>query len=377
MIPSQRHLFDLPDDVAYLNCAYMAPLMHAVIEAGREGVGRKARPWKISPRDFFEDSERARARFAQIIGASAADVALVPAVSYGVAVAARNVHVEKGQRILVLADQFPSHVYAWRELARQQGAEVVAIDRPAEGGFTGAVLAAIDERTAVAALPHCRWTDGALLDLVRIGERCRETGTSLVLDVTQSLGALPLDVATVRPDFLVCAAYKWLLGPYSIGFLYAASQHHDGEPLEHGWITRAGSEDFAGLVRYRDDFQPGARRYDVGERSNFVLVPMAVAALGQVLDWGVEQIAATLAARTTAIAERAAGLGLDALPPGERAGHYLGLGFPAGVPAGLLEALAREQVHVSVRGSSVRVTPHLYNTDEDVDRLFHALSRAL
>lgn len=377
MIPSQRYLFELPDDVAYLNCAYMAPLMQSVTEAGRAGVGRKAQPWTISVSDFFDDSEHARKLFAELVGASRDSIALVPAVSYGVAVAARNVRFSRGQRIVVLADQFPSHVYAWRDLASRGGGEMTAVDRPEVGSFTDAVIAAIDERTAVAALPHCRWTDGALLDLVRIGQRCRQVGAALVIDATQSLGALPLDVAEVRPDFLVCASYKWLLGPYSLGFLYAAPQYHDGEPLEHGWIARAGSEDFAGLVRYRDDFQPGARRYDVGERSNFVLLPMAIAALRQILDWGVEAIAETLAARTRAIADRAAGLRLASLPPAERAGHYLGLEFPGGVPGGLPQTLAREHVYVSVRGNSVRVTPHLYNTDADVERLFGALGRAL
>lgn len=372
MIASQRHLFDIPDDVAYLNCAYMAPLLRSVVEAGRIGVEKKARPWTIGTRDFFEDSERARALFAQVVGATPGDVALVPSASYGVAIAAKNVTIGEGQRVVVLAEQFPSHVYAWRGLA-----ELVGVERPEEGSFTDAVLAAIDERTAVAALPHCRWTDGALLDLERIGERCREVGAALVLDVTQSLAALPLDVARVRPDFLVAASYKWLLGPYSFGFLYSAPHRQEGEPLEQGWITRAGSEDFAGLVRYRDELQPGARRYDVGERSNFVLVPMAITALEQILDWGVASIAATLATRTARIAERAAALGLVSLPPGARAGHYLGLRFAGGVPAGLAEALAAEQVYVSVRGDSVRVTPHLYNTDADVDRLFAALQKWL
>ena len=221
-LPSQRHLFDIPDDVAWLNCGYMAPLMRSVVEAGRRGVERKAHPWDISSRDFFDESEQARSLFARLAGASPDDIALVPSVSYGVAVAARNVRFEPGQRVVVLAEQFPSHVYAWRELARRVGGEVVAVERTDSVTLTDAVLAAIDERTAVAALPHCRWTDGALLDLVRIGARCREVGAALVLDVTQSLGALPLDMARVRPDFVVAAAYKWLLGPYSLGFLYAA-----------------------------------------------------------------------------------------------------------------------------------------------------------
>jgi selenocysteine lyase/cysteine desulfurase len=377
MIPCQRHLFDMPEDVAYLNCGYMAPLMNAVVEAGKAGVARKARPWTISTRDFFDGSEQARALFAELVGAKADSVALIPAVSYGVAVAARNLRLGPGRRVVMLADQFPSHVYSWRDLAAREGGEAVFVDRPAAGDLSGAVLAAIDERTAIAALPHCRWTDGALLDLVRIGERCREVGAALVIDATQSLGALPFDVKQVRPAFLIGASYKWLLGPYSLGFVYVDPSYQQGEPLEHGWITRAGSEDFAGLVRYRDDLSPGARRYDVGERSNFALVPMAIAALRQILDWGVDAIAATLATRTTAIAERAASLGLGALPSAERAGHYLGIQLEGGVPPGLPEALAAEHVYVSVRGSSVRVTPHLYNTDGDVERLFYALTRAL
>ncbi len=104
---------------------------------------------------------------------------------------------------------------------------------------------------------------------------------------------------------------------------------------------------------------------------------MARAALTQLLDWGIEEIQETLRVRTDAIAERAAGLGLTAAPRHLRAGHYLGLRFPEGVPPTLLEQLAREKVHVSVRGDSMRVTPHVYNTDEDVDRLFTALEGAL
>jgi selenocysteine lyase/cysteine desulfurase len=226
-------------------------------------------------------------------------------------------------------------------------------------------------------LPHCHWTDGGLLDLAAIGRRCRAVGSALVLDVTQSLGALPLDLAAVRPDFLVCPGYKWLLGPYSLGYLYVAPQHRQGRPLEHNWIARENSEDFARLVDYRAGYQPGARRFDMGERSNFALLPVSIVGLEQLLAWGVENIAATLAARTAAIAERALGLGLSASPPELRAGHYVGLRFPRGMPDSLPERLAREQVHVSLRGDSLRVTPHLYNHDEDVARLFRVLEQVV
>ena len=376
LIASQRRLFDVPDEVAYLNCAYMGPLMHAVVAAGDRGIRAKARPWKISAADFFTDGERARALFARIIGADAEGVALVPSASYGLSCAARNVRVAPGDRLVVLAEQFPSNVYAWREAARTGGAALVTVPRPADDDWTRAVLEAIDERISVVALPHCHWTDGGLLDLARVGDRCRAAGARLVLDLTQSAGALRFDAAAVRPDYVVCAGYKWLLGPYSLGFLWVAPEHRNGKPIEYNWIGRARAEDFAGLVDYRDEYQPGARRFDVGERSNFVLVPMLNAALAQILEWGVEAIEATLAARNADVAARAARLGLGSAPAEYRAGHFLGLRFPGGgLPAGLLDSLAAERVYVSVRGASMRVTPHLYNTDEDVDRLFTVLAR--
>ncbi len=377
-IPSQRHLFDIPDEVAYLNCAYMGPLMRAVIEAGEQGLQAKVRPWGIAPGDFFSETERARILCARLINADAEGVALVPSASYGLSCAARNIKVAPGERIIVLADQFPSNVYVWREVARNSGAALVTIPRPSDGDWSRVVLAAIDEPTAVVALPHCHWSDGGWLDLEAVGARCRDVGAKLVLDLTQSGGALRFDAAAIQPDYLVCAGYKWLLGPYSLGFLWVAPQHRDGNPIEHNWAGRAGAEDFVRLIHYRDEYRPGARRFDVGEGANFVLVPMLNAALEQILDWGVDAIEQTLSSRTAVIAERAAGLGLQSVSPMLRAGHFLGLRFPDGdPPAGLASSLAAEQVYVSIRGTSIRVTPHLYNTDDDIERLFAVLARLL
>jgi len=377
MIPSQRHLFDIPEDIAYLNCAYLGPLSHAVVAAGREASGKKSHPWKIDSEDFFADTEIARALFAELINASDDDIAIVPAASYGVSVAARNLPLAKEQTVVVLAEQFPSNVYAWRESAGGAGARVRTVARPQHGDLTRAVLDAVDERTAVVALPHCHWADGALLDLETIGRHCRELGAGLVLDVTQSAGVMPLDVKRIQPDFLVAACYKWLLGPYSIGFLYVAPHRQDGKPIEFTWRARRGSENFAGLVNYEDTYLPGAHRFDVGECANFQTMPAVIAALRQIRDWGVPAIASTLAARNGAIAERAAALGLESLDAQRRAGHFLGLRFSQGIPDGLLDALRQTGVYVSVRGDSLRVTPHLYNDDADVDRLIHALERAI
>jgi selenocysteine lyase/cysteine desulfurase len=376
-LPQQRDLFEFPDDVCYLNCAYMSPQLRAVTEAGERAVSRKARPWEIAPADFFEDSETARELFARICGGDAAGVAIIPSVSYGIAVAAANVSVQESESIVILDEQFPSNVYPWRDLAQRRGAELVTVPHPPDHDWTSLLLESIDGRTAVVAVPNYHWTDGSLVDLRRVGERVREVGAALVVDATQSLGAHPLDVSEVRPDFLVAAAYKWLLGPYSLGFLYAAPSRREGRPIEHNWISRQDSEDFARLVEYREGFQPGARRYDVGERSNFVLLPMAISAMRQVLDWGVENISESLRELTGLIESEASKRDMRTIPSERRAGHMTGLRIGTEAPRDLATRLAARNVFVSVRGENLRVSPHLYNTKEDVHRLFEALEEAL
>lgn len=376
-IPNQRHLFDLPDGVAYLNCAYMGPLPRLSRQAGEAALVQKSHPWEVQVRDFFAPSERARELFAGLIGASAEDIAIVPAASYGLAVAAKNLELAAGEAVLVLAEQFPSNFYVWRDKAAAVGAELITVPRPTDDDWTSAVLAHLEPRVKILALPHCHWTDGGLLDLEKIGRAARAQGAALVVDATQSLGALPFDVRTIDPDFVAVAAYKWLLGPYGFGFLYVAPRHQQGVPIEYSWIVRAEADQFARLVEYRDDFAPGARRFDQGERSGLQLTPVAIASLELLTAWGVENIAATLAQRTATIAQRAAKLGLGSAPHDRRAGHFLGLRFSGGVPAGLPEKLAAAKVYASVRGVSLRVTPHLYNTDADVDRLFEVLEQEL
>jgi len=376
-LPGQRHLFDIPGDIAYLNCAFMSPLMRPVREAGIAGLSRKGRPWEIGAHDFFSGAEALRTAFAELVNARPDDIALVPAASYGVSTAARNLPLARGQHVIVVEDQFPSNVYPWRERAREVGASVRTLPRPAAGGWTQAVLDALDGDTGIVALPHCHWIDGGLFDLERIGAACRHRGIALSLDLTQSLGVLPMDVTQVQPDFLTCAAYKWLMGPYSMGFLYVAARWQGGTPIEHNWIHRKNAGDFARLVDYQDDFEPGARRFDVGERSNFALVPATEAAIRQILAWGVPNVAETIEAMADTLVERLQPLGLTALPKVERAPHYLGLHNSSRPSPELLPELARRKVYISLRGASLRITPHLYNTPADIDRLVEALEAIL
>jgi selenocysteine lyase/cysteine desulfurase len=376
LLGNQRGLFDLPADHTYLNCAAMSPQLRAVTAAGIESVRLKRTPWL--PEDWFAGAETLRATFARLIGADADGVALVPAASYGIATAAANLPLARHQNIVVLAGQFPSNVYAWRELARGYGAELRSVRKPATDAWTSAVLDAIDDGTAIVAVPNCHWTDGALLDLVRIGERARAAGAALVVDASQSLGAFPLDVGKVQPDFLVAVGYKWLLGPYSLGYLYAAPRWRQrGRPLEASWVTRANAGGFGALVDYCDDYRPGARRFDMGEVSQFVLAPMAQAALEQLLDWGVERVQATLAPLTARIADGARELGAQVLDHERRVGHIVGLRFKSGIPEALRPRLAERNIHVAVRGDAIRVSPHLYNDEADVDRFLSTLRESI
>ena len=378
MIPCQRDLFEIPDSVAYFNCAYIAPNLKSVRAAGEAGVARKSAPWTIRYPDFHEEVEIVRGLFAHLIGAKADNIAIIPASSYGAATAAANLAVVPGDRIVILENQHPSNVFAWREKCEQDGAEEVVVAKPADEDWTPRVLAAIDERTAIVALPHCHWCDGTVMDLVAVGKHCRETGAALVVDATQSAGAMPINVKVVRPDFLFASGYKWLMCPYAMSFLYVAPERQSGRPLEANSFDHRGSQDGQkwqdGTLQYPDQWSPGARRFDMGERSNFALIPMAAAALGQILKWGAEDINSTLAALNDEICDGAARLGFAVPPPAARSGHLTGLRFPGGAPPGVQDQLAERGIHISMRGDTIRVSPHLWVNQTDVDRFLAALA---
>jgi selenocysteine lyase/cysteine desulfurase len=373
----QRERFDIPNGVTYLNAAYMGPLSRESVAAGKEGLELKVHPWTVTPADFFKPVEEVRALLAELVDADGEGIALLPSVSYGIAVAAQNVPFSTGSRIVLLAEEFPSNYYAWRELANRESGELVTVHRPADGDWTSSTLQCIDERTAIVAVANCHWTDGGLLDLVRVGERARAVGAALIVDGTQSIGAMPFDVEAVRPDFLVCAVYKWMLGPYSAAFMWCAPEHRTGRPLEFSWMTRIGSDDFPHLVEYQEELRPGARRYDVGETSNFALLPVIRTAVSQTLEWGVDRIAAYAGALGDRTAEAAESIGLGVAPRHLRAPHLIGVRLHGADPGLVAKALAEANVFVSVRGDAMRVAPHVYNDADDVDRLFEVLAGAL
>jgi selenocysteine lyase/cysteine desulfurase len=373
----ERELFEIPEGIAYFNTANLAPQLRSVRAAGEAALDRRARPWTISSADWFSDVERLRGLFAQVIGADAEGVAIIPATSYGLAVAAANLTAEPGDRVLLLEEEYPSAVYTWRAFARRTGAELQTVGREDGQSWSEAILGALDERTRIASLTNVRWTNGALIDLAPVCERVHELGAALVLDVSQSAGAMALEVSKLRPDYLVSVGYKWLLGPLSLAYMYVDERHREGQPIEHNWILRAGSENFSRLVDYTDELQPGSRRFDVGARTNFMLTPLAIAAVEQVLDWTVPHVEASLATVTSAIEEGARARGLSAIAAPNRGPHIIGIELPEARRDAIVSELAARDVYAGLRSSWLRVAPHLHTTEADVDQLFAALDAAL
>ena len=380
----QRELFALPPGEHYLNCAYMAPSSRRVVEAGIAAVRGGADPTRLTAGDFFSGCDTVRALFAELIGLDRPErVAVVPSVSYGFATVARNTFVQPTQNVVTVEGQFPSNVHAWRALCTQADAELRVVAPPVAGpgrtaAWNEAVLEAIDDATALVALGSVHWTDGTPFDLERIGARARTVGAAFVVDGTQSVGAAPFDVSRVRPDALVCGGYKWLMGPYSLGVACFGERYDGGCPVEETWMSREGSDDFASLVSQGSAHRPGAARYDVGESANFVLVPMLIAALEQILEWSAEEIAAyVLRLRDELFASRTlAELGIDVGEPGSA--HLFGLRLPPDRDPELVrDGLASSGVHVSVRGRVVRVSPHVYNDTEDLEALVRGLESSM
>ena len=372
----QRAKFAVPPDIAYFNTATLSPQLHGVRAAGEIALDRRSRPWSITAEDWFIDVERLRGLFANTIGANTEGIALVPSTSYGFAIAARNLPLAPGDRVLVLAEEYPSGIYTWRAAIRAAGAAILTVCRESGQTWTDAVLSGLDERVSIVSVPHVHWIDGSLIDLAAVSARAHDVGARLVIDGSQSIGAMPLDVDALQPDFVITVGYKWLLGPFGLGYLYVAEQYRNGEPIEHNWIVRTGSEDFARLIDYRDTYQPGARRFDVGERTKFELIPMAIAALEQLHAWQIPRVAAELAALTARIAAKAEQLGLDPLSQDDRGPHMLGIRLPESARSDILSAMAAVNCFAAVRGESLRIAPHLHVNDDDLDCLTTALTSA-
>ena len=378
----QREAFQLSREDHYLNCAYMSPLPRQAEEEGFAAIRRKAVPTRIVPPDSFWETDQLRVLYARLIGADQSNrVAIQPGVSYAVATAAKNLSVSRGQNIVLTHEQFPGNVYSWRRLSAERGAELRSVD-PGDGPGRGQrwnerLLEAIDAKTAVVSVPNVHWTDGTLFDLAEIGIRCRDVGAAFIVDATQSAGALPFDLSLYKPDLVVSATYKWLLGPYSLALTWFSERFDDGVPIEETWIARRNSREFQQLVDYEDEYAPGAVRFDMAERSNFFLAPIARASMELILEWSPDRIQKYCRDLTFGFLQDAADLGYSVEEEAWRASHLFGLRMPEGVDLVQLKAaLAERNVSASLRGSALRLSPNVYNDEVDINVLLEVLKNA-
>lgn len=381
MLPSQRALFDIPREVCYLNAASWSPLPLATQEAGRAAVARKGQPWKLDASFANQQHERARTAAARLINADPGDIALISSVGYGVSTAAKILDIPRGSRIIVLENDHTSPVLEWMTRAEAQGFTIDTVAQPADGDWTSAVLASIERSGAppvsLASISSVHWSDGGAIDLDRVAAALRSQDARFLIDATHAAGVTAPDVKKLDPDFVIFPTYKWLLGPYGRAFLYVAKRHQNGVPLEQ---TSFGRRDVRAeqAVYFADTrYLPDARRYDMGERDHFISMEMASIGMELLAGWGALAVVERLSSLTGRIAEGVRDLPVQVPDTRTRAPHVLSLGFKGGMPAGLIEALAKDNIYVAPRLGRMRISPHVYNDEADCDRLVAALRRHL
>lgn len=353
-------LFALDPGVSYLDNASVAPIPGVVEQVSLRAVSSKAKPWLRDRAAAQALVGQLRERAAALVGAQPEDMAITCAASYGLAIARANLPVSAGERILVLEGDHSSQALTWHAHAQAVGAVIDTVRRPVDGDWTGAILEHLTRqdgrRIALASLCETFWIDGSRVDLSVVCPVLRSRGARIVLDLTQSVGVLDVDVRALHADFAVFPMYKWLLGPYSLAFLYVAPSWQNGVPLEQNSFNR---------VAPNGEYAEGAVRFDMGERDTFVGIPTALAALELASTWLRSDLRAHLRSLTSELATRLEDAGFQPLPRLNRSPHILGI---RGVPHGVATVCRSAGVFFTQRHDSVRISPHAYNTSNDIER---------
>jgi selenocysteine lyase/cysteine desulfurase len=381
MLASQRDLFDIPRDICYLNSASYSPLPRRTQEAARAAVGRKGAPWTLDAAFANRQHERARAAAARLINADASDVALVSSVSYGVATVGKILSIPPGMRVLTLENDHSSPILEWQTRAASAGFTIETVRQPPDGDWTSAVMAAIERpgaaRLALASISSVHWSDGGLIDVAKVGAALKRQGALFLIDATHAVGVLAMDVKSLDPDFVIFPTYKWLIGPYGRAFIYMAKRHQNGIPLEQTGFGRRAVRSEAEVYFADVSYVPGARRFDMGERDHFISMEMAAIGMEMMAEWGADAVVARLAMLNERIADGLSGSKVRLMETRFRSPHILSLGFAGGLPAGLVEGLAADGVYVAPRLSRMRISPHVFNDEEDADRFVAALKKRI
>jgi len=379
-LKNQKHQFDIPDDTTYLNIAAQSPAFKSIFEAGLEGLKQKNRPYTIKGSDYFEPVTELKKLFAKLVDADEYNrVALLPSVSYGMATVANNIVLNEGDEILVVDEQFPSNIYSWQKLAKKYNAKIITIKDPVTvKQWNQDIIDAINVKTALVAIGNIHWSNGSLFNLKAISKKAKSHNSLLVIDGSQTVGALPFSVKEIQPDALICAGYKWLFGPYGCAYGYFGPYFDNGNPIEENWANRLNSDDFSRLTSYESEYKPMANRYSVGENGNFIYVRMQIAALKQIIEWTPKAIQNYCKDISLGAVKEFKALGCEIEDDNYRSHHLFGIKLPESMDLNALKKdLLDKNIFVSFRGNYIRISCHLFNTADDFKPLISCLASHL
>jgi cysteine desulfurase/selenocysteine lyase len=366
------------EEATYLNLAGQSPMPKVAFRAMQASMEWKKFPHRIPDTAFFDVPNRVRASIARLINGKPGEIALTTGASTGIAAVAYGLDWKPGDEIITASGEFPLQYTTWKPLEAREGVKMKIVS-PRER-FIGAddFIAALTPKTRLVSVSMVRFDNAVLLDATRLAAACHAQGTLLLLDVSQCCGGLPMDVATLGADFLICAGYKWLLGPFGTGFFWAKSEHiANMRPGPFYWMAAEGADNFAALNFADPKPSREARRWDVAETANYFNLAAVDASLEFVLRTGPETVLKHCHKLIDLMYER---LPKDRCVPAspldsEQRGPY-GC-FAARTPektVALYERLRKENVVVSLREGNIRVSPYLYNTERDIDRLISVVT---
>jgi selenocysteine lyase/cysteine desulfurase len=368
------------EDATYLNLASQSPMPKVSIRAVQAALEANKNPHHKADSTFFEVPNRIRASIAELIGAQPEEIALTSGASAGVAAVAYALTWKAGDEVITAKGEFPLQYATWKPMEEREGLKLKIVS-PRERFITAEdLIAAMTPRTRVVSVSMVRYDDGSLLDAARVAEACHKQGALLLLDASQSCGAIPMDVQQLEADFIVSAGYKWLLSPFGTGFFWVKSEHLARvRPGPFYWMAVPGSDNFAALNF--EDAKPAAnaKRWDLPEGASYYNLNLVAmdASVDFVARIGADVVAAHNRKLVEFMFERlpkdrfVIASPLDAA----RRGPY-GC-FAARSPEKTAEHyqhLRKENVVVSLREGNIRVSPYLYNTERDIDRLISVVT---
>jgi selenocysteine lyase/cysteine desulfurase len=379
---AQKHLFSLDPDVHYLNCASKSPLLKVAEEAAIQALVRARNPIKISADYFFDEAEEVRKSFGAIVNCVPESVALIPSSSYGFSSVLKNTLPKKKGKAIVLEEEFPSGYFAAKQWCEEHQNELIVV-KPEAGlsrlgeDWNSKILDAIDENTSLVLISAIHWMTGLKYDLAAIGTKCAAVGAYFIVDGSQAVGALPIDVEALKIDALISAGYKWLFGSYSLGIAYIGDKFNQGSPIEESWMNRTNARDLSTLTQYEPTYQAKAGRYNVGETSNFILMPILKAGLAQVNTWQVSNIQAYTKDLIQPLLTYLRSIGSTLEAEAYFSNHLFALSLPEQISLDQLRTnLTNQKVVISSRGKYLRVSVNVFNDSKDIAQLIQAIQTA-